>query len=236
MKKIIHKAESRGLAEHGWLVSRHSFSFADYYDPERVRFGMLRVLNDDIVQPAKGFSTHPHDNMEIISITLSGALEHKDSMGTGSVIHAHDVQIMSAGTGVYHSEFNPSTNEPVNFLQIWIYPRVKNIEPRYGQKTFHPGSLNNRFQLLVSPHENDNSLWINQDAYLYMGEFGKGRHVHYSLNSPGNGVYMFIIEGKIKAGGELLHKRDGLGITEEDQLSIESVEKSTILLIEVPMN
>lgn len=236
MNKVVHRADSRGLAEHGWLTSRHTFSFAEYYDPERMHFGLLRVLNDDIVQAGRGFSTHPHDNMEIISIPLSGALEHKDSMGTGSVIHTHDVQIMSAGTGVYHSEFNPSRTEEVNFLQIWVFPKVKDIQPRYDQETFHPESMKNRFQMLISPNEKDNALWINQDAWFYMGDFEKFHHVHYTMKKEGNGLYFFIVEGKVKIADELLNKRDGIGVWDTSDVSIETVDKSKILLMEVPMN
>lgn len=236
MKTVLHKAASRGLAEHGWLTSNHTFSFASYHDPERMGFGALRVLNDDVVKPGKGFGTHPHDNMEIISIPLQGALEHKDSMGTGSVIRTHDVQIMSAGTGVYHSEFNHSYKEDVNFLQLWIFPKERNIEPRYEQRTFLPESMHNRFQLVVSPRDDNSSLWINQDAYLSIGEFDKDRHVHYSFNKKGNGLYVFMIEGKAEAGDEKLDTRDGLGVWETDSISFHFRDKSKILLIEVPMS
>lgn len=235
MKTVYHNSDSRGLAEHGWLTSRHTFSFAGYHDPERMNFGALRVLNDDIVKKGKGFGTHPHDNMEIISIPLSGALEHQDSMGTGSVIRTHDVQIMSAGTGVYHSEFNHSHKEEVNFLQLWIFPKERNIEPRYDQMTFLPESMTNRFQLVVSPKEGDSSLWINQDAYLSLGELENDRHIHYTFHKKGNGLYVFMIEGKADVSGQRLEKRDGMGIWETDQLSFHFRDKSKVLLIEVPM-
>lgn len=236
MQKILHRADTRGFAEHGWLTARHTFSFADYSDPERTRFGLLRVLNDDIVQPGKGFGMHPHDNMEIVTIPIEGALEHKDNMGNGSVIRPHDIQIMSAGTGVYHSEFNHSRNEPVNLLQIWIFPKERNIAPRYDQKTYHPESLHNRFQLLVSPKEDPSVLWINQDAWFSLGQFDAGRHIHYAWQSKGHGLYIFVIDGKVKVAGETLNPRDGLGVWETEQLSFEMVENSRVLLIEVPMN
>ena len=236
MNKEIHISASRGNAEQGWLTSMHTFSFAGYHDPERMHFGLLRVLNDDIVQPGKGFGMHPHDNMEIVTIPISGALEHKDNMGSGSVIRSHDIQIMSAGTGVYHSEFNHSRTEPVNFLQIWVYPKQKNIEPRYDQKTYHPESMHNRFQVVVSPKEDASVLWINQDAWFSMGHFDAGRHIHYAWHKSGNGLYIFVIEGKVKVGGETLGMRDGMGVWDTDQLSFEMSTASNLLIMEVPMN
>jgi len=236
MKQVIHTAETRGLAKHSWLTSRHTFSFAGYHDPERMNFGLLRVLNDDIVKPGKGFEMHAHENMEIISIPLEGSLEHKDSMGTGSVIRHHDFQIMSAGTGVYHSEFNHSYEKPVNFLQIWIYPKERNIAPRYQQMTFLPESMHNRFHLAISPKKNNNSIWINQDAYTSMGSFDKGRHVHYTCFKEGNGIYIFLINGRVEIAEEMISERDGIGIWETDQISMFFKENSKILILEVPMH
>jgi redox-sensitive bicupin YhaK (pirin superfamily) len=236
MKSILHTADSRGLADHGWLTSRHTFSFAGYHDPERVQFGLLRVLNDDIVKAGKGFGMHPHDNMEIISIPLQGALEHKDSMGTGSVIRTHDVQIMSAGTGVYHSEFNHSHTDSVNFLQIWIFPKERNIEPRYQQMTFLPESMHNRFQLVVSPKKDNSSLWINQDAYISLGNFDNDRNIHYTFYREGNGLYLFLIDGEVDIGDDKLRTRDGIGIWDTNGLSMHFRKDSRVLLLEVPMH
>lgn len=171
MKIIVHKAGSRGFADHGWLKSNHTFSFANYYNPERIRFGTLRVLNDDIIEGGSGFGEHPHDNMEIISIPVYGALEHKDSMGNKKVIHDNEVQVMSAGRGVYHSEYNHSKSDDANFLQVWIFPKEKDIDPGYAQREFNENDLKNNLRLLVSPDKNTDTLWINQDAYISMGEF-----------------------------------------------------------------
>ena len=236
MKTTLHKADSRGKADHGWLNSNHTFSFASYHKPERVRFGLLRVLNDDIVQPGEGFGTHPHDNMEIISIPLKGALAHKDSTGAEHVINTGDVQIMSAGSGLYHSEYNASKKDEVNFLQIWIFPKERDIEPRYDQKTYIVDERRNKFQLVVSPEKDNGSLWINQDAYFSLVNLEKGKDVSYNINKKGNSVYLFLLEGSITAAGEDLGKRDGLGIEDTDEVTISANENSELLLIEVPMN
>lgn len=235
MKKIIHKAESRGHADHGWLNAHHSFSFANYYNPERVRFGLLRVLNDDIVQPGEGFGTHPHDNMEIVTIPLKGELAHKDSTGNKEVIHPNEVQIMSAGSGLTHSEFNNSKTDEVNLLQIWVFPKEKNIKPRYDQKVFEQADRLNKIQTLVSPKD-DNALWINQDAYFSRTDLEKGKEVDYELNTKKNGVYIFVIEGKIEIDGDILLKRDAIGIQETDKINIKAEVKSELLIIEVPLN
>ena len=235
MKSIIHKSQSRGLADHGWLKSRHTFSFADYYDPERVRFGLLRVLNDDIVQPGMGFGTHPHDNMEIISIPLKGELAHQDSMGKKEVIKVNDIQIMSAGSGLLHSEFNNSNEDIVNFLQIWIFPKVKNIKPRYDQLTFEPAMLKNKLLTVISPEKNNGTLWINQDAYLSLGNLDKGTRVLYDIQHKGNGVYVFIIDGAVDAEGIFLEERDAAGIEEAESITIAAGQDSKVLLIEVPI-
>jgi len=235
MKTIIHKANSRGFADHGWLRSYHTFSFADYYDPERTRFGLLRVLNDDVVQPGMGFGIHPHDNMEIVSIPLSGALAHKDSMGCEQVINTGDVQIMSAGSGLMHSEYNASKTEPVNFLQIWVLPKLKNIKPRYDQKKFSADERNNNFQVVVSPEKNDTSLWINQDAYFSLGKVEKGKKAAYNLHHKGNGAYFFMLDGSADVSGAKLNKRDAIGIEDTEIINIQAAGDSEILVIEVPM-
>ncbi|MCS6824802.1 MAG: pirin family protein [Cytophagaceae bacterium] len=236
MKKEIHRAGTRGYAHHGWLETYHSFSFADYYNPERMNFGALRVLNDDLVQAGMGFGTHPHSNMEIVSIPLKGSLEHRDTTGAHTIIHVNDVQIMSAGTGVHHSEYNHSKTEEVNFLQIWITPKERNITPRYDQKTFSQEGRKNKFQLLVSPEKNNESVWINQDAYLWMADLDANNNLNYVLQKKTNGIYLFVIEGELMVEGETLRKRDAIAISEYDQaLSVKAEKHSKILLIEVPM-
>ncbi len=235
MKTIIHKSDSRGLADHGWLKSRHTFSFAEYHNPERVRFGLLRVLNDDIVEAGMGFGTHPHDNMEIISIPLKGALAHKDSTGNEHVINTGDVQIMSAGSGLYHSEYNASKKDEVNFLQIWVFPKERDIEPRYEQKTFDAADRKNKFQTVVSPEKNNGALWINQDAYFSLSSLTKDADVKYTIQNKGNGAYIFVISGSIEIAGNKLDKRDAIGVEDTDSVDIKTNEDSEILVIEVPM-
>lgn len=237
MKTLIHKANTRGHADHGWLNTHHSFSFASYFNPERVHFGMLRVLNDDIVKGGKGFGNHPHENMEIISIPLKGELEHKDSMGTSGVIRKNDVQLMSAGKGVFHSEYNKNADEPVNFLQLWIFPKYKDIAPRYDQKTFDPAGRENNFQEIVSPLESEGTgVKINQNAYLYLSNLTEGSELTYQIKREGNGVYVFVLRGDLTIAGEILGKRDGIGIYEADSFEIVANTKSEVLLIEIPMN
>lgn len=233
MKTILHTADSRGHANHGWLESRHTFSFAGYHDPERTRFGLLRVLNDDVVTGGAGFGTHPHDNMEIISIPLSGDLEHKDSMGNVQVIRQGDVQVMSAGTGIFHSEYNKNAHEPVNFLQIWVFPKERNIEPRYGQKTFSPEARRNTWQTVVAP-DDPAAVWINQDAWFHLARPEKGEILNYTLRSPDSGVYLFMISGEASVAGQELSSRDGLGVWETNRLEIEALSEAEILLMEVP--
>jgi quercetin 2,3-dioxygenase len=235
MKTTIHLADSRGLADHGWLKSRHTFSFAEYYNPERTRFGLLRVLNDDVVQPGMGFGAHPHDNMEIVSIPLSGALAHKDSMGSEQIINTGDVQIMSAGSGLYHSEYNASKTEPVNFLQIWVFPKLKNIEPRYEQKTYDPAGRKNKLQVVVSPEKDDGALWINQNAYFSLGNLDAGKNVTYNIHHKDNGVYLFMLDGSAGVSGTNLNKRDAIGLEDTEEINIKAISDSEILLIEVPM-
>jgi len=235
MNKVIHRADSRGIAEHSWLHSRHTFSFAGYYDPQRMGFGKLRVINDDVVDPGAGFGTHPHDNMEIISIPLSGGLRHEDSMGTQHVIKAGEIQVMSAGTGVTHSEYNNSDTDPVNFLQIWVLPKYTNIDPRYGQKTLVAKNRENRFDLVVSPEKDSDAVWINQDAWFSLGDFAAGQHGEYALHGPQYGAYVFVLDGEIRIADETLNKRDAIGLTELDKLTFIANESAQLLIIEVPM-
>jgi len=234
-KTIIHKADSRGYFDFGWLKTNHTFSFGNYYDPERVNFGMLRVLNDDIVEAGQGFGTHPHNDMEIVSIPLSGALAHKDSTGTEEVINPNEVQVMSAGTGILHSEYNHSKDEKTNFLQLWILPNIKGHQPRYDQKSFNSKERINKLQSIVTPEKEDDNLWLNQDAYLSLTDLEKNKSINYKINTKGNGVYLFLIDGKISIGKESLSKRDGIGIWDTDEFQITAEDNSRILLIEVPM-
>lgn len=235
MKTVIHKASTRGHANHGWLDTNHTFSFAHYYDPARIQFGALRVLNDDFVEGGMGFGTHPHDNMEIISIPLFGDLEHRDSMGNTTVIRQNDVQIMSAGTGIQHSEYNKNKDKKVNFLQIWVFPKVRNITPRYDQKTFDPKTRENKLQLIVSPDKGSEGVWINQEARFYLGNLKKGFQSEYKVSQRENGVYAFVIEGDVTMSGQKLNKRDGLGIWDTDQISITADSDAELLLMDVPM-
>ncbi len=235
MKTVFHPAEQRGQAEHGWLSSRFSFSFAGYYNPERMHFGVLRVLNDDIIRPDNGFGMHPHDNMEIVTIPLEGALEHRDSMGNGSIIHAGEVQLMSAGTGIKHSEFNPSKSEDSRLLQIWLFPKKRNIEPRYFQKAFTPAEMHNCFRVVVSPDGKDNSLPINQDAWFNLGRFEKNHQINYQVQHQDNGMYIFVIEGKVQIAGHTLDKRDAVGLSDASGIEMNILEDSHLLLIDLPM-
>jgi quercetin 2,3-dioxygenase len=236
MKKIIHRSESRGKSELGWLHSRFSFSFANYYNPDKMGFGLLRVFNDDIVEPDTGFGTHPHDNMEIITIILEGALKHKDSMGSGSVIREGEVQVMSAGTGVTHSEINPSADEKVNLFQLWIFPKERNIKPRYDQKKFALEDRKNNLQTVASGFKTSGALYIHQDAAITFGNVEKGKKITYKNFKPGNGSYLFVIKGNINLLGEELADRDAIGIWEQNQFEISAEENTDFVIIEVPMN
>lgn len=236
MKTIIHKADSRGKADHGWLKSHHSFSFANYYNPERMNFGVLRVLNDDRVAAGMGFGAHPHANMEIISIPLEGDLEHKDSMGNTTVIKEGDVQVMSAGTGVQHSEYNHSKTEEVKFLQIWVIPNKQDVEPRYDQVSIRDIQKENEFYQIVSPNECESGVWVHQDAWFYLGKFTKGNADTYKIKKDGNGVYAFILDGEVEINGEKLSKRDGMGIWDVDSFKVKASEDARVLLMEVPMS
>lgn len=233
---VIHRADSRGKADHGWLLSNHTFSFANYYNPERMHFGVLRVLNDDKVEAGRGFGTHPHDNMEIISIPLEGDLEHKDSMGNTAMIRSGDIQVMSAGTGIMHSEFNKNSDRLVKFLQIWIYPKKRNVTPRYDQITLDKTKSHNQFQQILSPNADDEGVWIHQDAWFQLGTFDQGKETLYQIRKKGNGVYAFILKGSAEIGGETLEERDGFGVWDIQDLNIKPLKEGTeILLMEVPM-
>jgi hypothetical protein len=232
---VLHKADTRGHADHGWLNAYHSFSFASWYNPERVQFGALRVLNDDTVAAGMGFGTHPHDNMEIITIPLEGDLAHKDSMGNTEVIRNGDVQVMSAGTGVKHSEFNPNENQRTKLLQIWVYPNQQNVEPRYQQVTLNPEDRKNKLQQILSPNAEDEGVWIHQDAWFHLGTFDQGVTATYNLKKEGNGVYAFILSGNITINGQELETRDGFGISDFDSLDIKATSDAEFLLIEIPM-
>lgn len=235
MKKTIHPAGERGHFDFGWLNTHHSFSFGGYMDPEKVHFGALRVLNDDIVLPSKGFGKHPHENMEIISIPLSGKLMHSDSSGHSQEIGVNEVQVMSAGTGIFHSEYNPSDTEKTNFLQIWIFPDKGGHSPRYDQDKFDPQGMKNRFQQLVHPKEKGDGLWINQQAFISRGYFEKGTFT-YQLHIEGNGVYFLSLEGEANVGGALLKEKDAVGIEKAGEVEITVSEKACLLAIEVPMD
>ena len=233
---VLHKAESRGHANHGWLDSHHTFSFANYYNPDRMGFGALRVLNDDRVDQGMGFGKHPHDNMEIISIPLSGDLEHKDSMGNIAVIKSGDIQVMSAGTGITHSEYNKNTDQVAKFLQIWVIPNKRNVKPRYDQITINAEDLQNNLHQIVSPYQDDEGVWIHQNAWFHLGNFDKDVAVEYKVKLAGNGVYAFVINGQFTIENIHLDSRDGLGITDTSSFTIKSdSHDSEILLMEVPM-
>ncbi|WP_292010664.1 pirin family protein [Chryseobacterium sp.] len=233
---VLHKADSRGKADHGWLLSQHTFSFANYHNPERMHFGVLRVLNDDKVEAGRGFGTHPHDNMEIISIPLEGDLEHKDSMGNTTVINDGDIQVMSAGTGIMHSEFNKNKDRFVKFLQIWVYPNKRNVSPRYDQMTLDRTKMQNKFQQILSPNANDEGVWIHQDAWFHMGTFENNFQTDYKVKKKRNGVYAFIIKGSAEIAGVPLEERDGFGVWDITDIPVKATSEGTeILLMDVPM-
>jgi redox-sensitive bicupin YhaK (pirin superfamily) len=236
MKTILHREAERGHANHGWLDAHHSFSFANWYDPNKIGFGLLRVLNDDVVSPGQGFGMHPHNDMEIITIILKGALQHKDNMGNGSVIKPGDVQVMSAGSGVLHSEFNPSKDESVNLFQLWIFPKEKGIKPRYDQKTFDHSKRNNSVQTVASGFKKNGELYIHQDAAISLASVNKEQSITYKFSGKGNGTYILVIEGSIELNGETLTRRDAMGVTETDSVLIKGIDNSELLIIEVPMN
>lgn len=231
---VLHTANTRGAADHGWLKSFHSFSFAGYYNPDRINFGALRVLNDDAIDGGMGFGEHPHDNMEIISIPLEGALQHKDSLGNTAIIKAGEIQVMSAGTGVYHSEYNPSATEAGKFLQIWIFPNKRNVTPRYDQLTIDT-TTRNEFVQILSPNETDAGVWIHQDAWFNLGRFDAETAKTYSLHKEENGVYIFVLKGNVKIGEQNLNTRDGFGIWDTDKFEITAGTDAEFLMMEVPM-
>lgn len=235
IKTVIHKADTRGYANHGWLNAKHTFSFANYYNPERMNFGVLRVLNDDTIAGGMGFGTHPHDNMEIITIPLEGAVNHKDSMGNSGVITNSEIQVMSAGTGVYHSEFNHNADKELKLLQIWLFPNKGNVTPRYDQIKRDTGTRNRLIQIL-SPNADDDGVWIHQDAWFNTAKLDKDVSVDYSIHKPdSNGVYVFVIDGDVTVNGHALNKRDGMGIEQVESLQIKADSNAEILLMEVPM-
>ena len=236
MKKIFHASSTRGEANHGWLHAKHSFSFANYFDPKRIQFGALRVLNDDIIAPGMGFGSHPHDNMEIVTIPLEGALEHKDSMDNIGVIEADEIQVMSAGTGIFHSEYNKNKDKQVKVLQLWVLPKEKNVTPRYDQKSIKELKKPNTLYPIVTPDPNGPAMWIHQDAWFHMGDFNQSTEIEYKINKAGNGVYVFLIEGSAEIAGEAIKKRDALGIWETDNFILKMASNSRVLLIEVPVN
>jgi len=235
MTTILYKAQDRGHANHGWLDSYHSFSFANYYNPDKVHFGALRVLNDDTVKGGYGFGKHPHDNMEIVSIPLSGDLQHQDSTGRNEIIRQGDVQIMSAGSGIAHSEMNANKNKDVKFLQVWVFPKQKDITPRYEQKTFAPENRHNTIQTVVAP-DDKNAVFINQDAWFSLANLDKGFSTGYTFKKQGSGLYVFVLEGQVTVAGEPLGKRDALGISNAEGVELTATENAEVLLIEVPMN
>jgi hypothetical protein len=236
MKSVFHPANTRGHADHGWLNSHHSFSFANYYNPDRMNFGVLRVLNDDRVAPGMGFGKHPHDNMEIISIPLEGDLEHQDSMGNTAVIRQGDIQVMSAGTGIAHSEYNRNKDQEVKFLQIWVIPNKRGVEPRYDQITLSEEESKNDLQQVLSPHPNDAGVWIHQNAWFHLAKLEKGQTVDYQVKDPArNGVYTFVLEGRASVNDQVLSTRDGFGVWETDVLNFRGDDDTRLLIMEVPM-
>ena len=236
MKTVFHPSSQRGKANHGWLNSRHSFSFANYHDSSKMNFGLLRVLNDDVVSGGQGFGQHPHENMEIISIPLSGDLKHEDSMGNKTVIREGEIQVMSAGTGIFHSEYNANKEQAVEFLQIWIFPRSQDIPPRYDQTELNDLHLANTLHQVLSPNPSDQGVWIHQDAWFHIGTFDEVIETVYPIKKEGNGIYAFVLEGSFDINGQRLEKRDALGIWETLELSIHSLDlNSRLLLIDVPM-
>ena len=235
MKKAFHAANTRGNANHGWLNANHSFSFANYHNPERMNFGALRVLNDDTIAPGMGFGTHPHENMEIITIPLEGDLEHKDSMGNIGVINEGEIQVMSAGTGVHHSEYNKNADQAVKVLQLWVFPKKQNVTPRYDQMSVRDLKKPNDFYQVLSPNSEDAGMWVHQDTWFHLGEFDVEKSLDYTLKKPGNGVYVFVIEGSFNVEGENLKKRDAIGIWDTETINFTAQSESKLLLVEVPM-
>ena len=235
MNKVFFSADTRGHADHGWLNANYSFSFGNYFNRDRMNFGALRVLNDDTISPGKGFGYHPHENMEIITIPLKGDLEHKDSMGNLGIINEGEIQVMSAGSGIFHSEFNKNSDKSINLLQLWVLPKRENVEPRYDQCSIQGLRKLNSFYMVLSPHPEDNVMWIHQDAWFHLGDFDKDTSIDYELKKEGNGVYIFVIEGNFNVSNQKLNKRDALGVWNTDIISFKAQPNSRVLLVEVPM-
>ncbi len=236
MQQIIHRASERGNANHGWLNAHHSFSFAGFYNPQKMNFGVLRVLNDDIIAGGRGFGTHPHDNMEIITIPLEGDLTHKDSMGNAATIHHGDVQVMSAGTGIEHSEYNHNADKELKLLQIWMFPNQRNVEPRYDQISLNQAERHNKLQQILSPNQNDEGVWVHQEAWFHLGIFESEHEINYKIKSQNNGVYAFVISGSFEINGQTLNKRDAIGVWNSEEINFQSkTNGSEILLMDMPM-
>lgn len=235
MKPVLHRAESRFHAHNDWLDSYHTFSFANYFDPNRIHFGVLRVLNDDTFDGGQGFGLHPHANMEIITIPLEGSLEHQDNTGNIKIIKAGDVQVMSAGSGIEHAEINHNKDKAVRLLQIWVFPNKKDVKPRYQQVTFNPQARHNKFQQIVSPSPEDSNVWIHQDAWFHLGNLDSGFETTYNIKRKGNGLYAFVIEGDVTVNDQKLNKRDGLGLSENDEIRIKADTDAEVLLMDIPM-
>lgn len=238
MKKVVHRKDSRGSADHGWLKVNHSFSFANYFNPLRMGFGVLRVLNDDTVAPQMGFGMHPHSDMEIITIPLLGRLKHRDNLGNETVISAGEVQVMSAGKGVVHSEINPDPEQAVNLFQIWILPQTQNVEPRYDQKRFDALQKKNTLTTVVTPESQtqEDALWIHQQAFVSLGNYEENHKVEYTLQNPGNGFYLMVIEGSLAIAQETLNTRDAIGISGVNKIELSTQTDTSFLLLEIPMN
>ncbi len=236
MKTVLQRASQRGSADYGWLKPNYYFSFSNFYDPSKVHFGLLRVLNDDLIAGGGKFHTHPHDNMEIVTIPLAGAVAHKDSTGGEGLIKAGDVQIMSAGSGVQHSEANASATDPLSLFQVWVFPKVKNIQPRYDQRTFDEAGRDGQWQVVVSPRKEDDALWINQDARFSLANVKAGERLTYRNGFTGNGVFLVVIDGSVKTAGTQLGKRDAIGIYDTDSFDVTATTDAYLLAIEVPMN
>ena len=235
MKTKTQRAHERGSASHGWLNTHHSFSFGSWYDPKKIHFGALRVLNDDEIAAGEGFGTHPHDNMEIVTIPLSGAIAHKDSTGTDGIIKTGDVQIMSAGTGIRHSEFNASKTEALHLFQLWVIPKLQNIQPRYAQKTFNVEERKNKWQIVVSPYDGDGGVWINQDSVFSLSHAEQETTLTYKNKFNGNGVYLMVIDGEVEVNGQILNKRDAIEVTDANEFEIKINSTANLLAVEVPM-
>ncbi|GIZ08991.1 pirin family protein [Flavobacterium sp. UMI-01] len=233
--KVVHTADTRGHADHGWLNAYHSFSFANWYHPDRIQFGTLRVLNDDTIAAGMGFGTHPHNNMEIITIPFEGDLAHKDSMGNSSIIKSGDIQVMSAGSGIQHSEFNPNADQPTKLFQIWLFPKTQNVTPRYQQISLDASKQKNDFAQILSPKPEDEGVWIHQDAWFYLADFDADYSKNYTVKKDGNGVYLIVISGTLNVDGQELNRRDAIGITDFESITISAKTDAKFLIMDIPM-